>query len=59
MIRKTKKGYSVCSGGRGGVYKTKKKALKRLRQIEFYKNNGKKKKKIMLRLKLNLLKNLA
>ncbi len=45
MIRKTKKGYSVCSGGRGGVYKTKKKALKRLRQIQFFKSGKKKTKK--------------
>ena len=29
----------------GKDYKTKKEALKRLRQIEFYKNNGKKKKR--------------
>lgn len=42
MIRKTKKGYSVCSGGGGGVYKSKKKAVKRLRQIQFFKHKKKK-----------------
>jgi len=48
MIRKTKKGYGVFSSkGKklGKDYKTKKEALKRLRQIEHFKKNGKKKKR--------------
>jgi len=48
MIRKTKGGYGVFSSkGKklGKDYKTKKEALKRLRQIEFFKRGGKKKTK--------------
>jgi len=48
MIRKTKKGYGVFSSkGKklGKDYKTKKEALKRLRQIEFFKSGKKKTKK--------------
>ncbi len=41
MIRKTKKGYKVISkSGRNlGEYKTKKEALKRLRQVEWFKKH--------------------
>ena len=46
MIKKVKGGYQVLSEttGRnlGGPYKTKAEALKRLRQVEFFKRNKKK-----------------
>jgi hypothetical protein len=42
MIKKTKDGYKVVSesGNKnlGGPYKTKREALKRLRQVEFFKH---------------------
>jgi len=56
VIRKTKRGYGVFSSkGKklGKDYKTRKEALKRLRQIEHFKKNGKKKEKERLRLRLD------
>jgi len=44
MIRKVDGGYKVLSeGGKslGGPYKSKTKAQKRLRQVEYFKNKGK------------------
>ncbi len=44
MIVKTKKGYTVKSGAGknlGGPYKTREEALKRLRQVEFFKHKKK------------------
>jgi hypothetical protein len=44
MIKKVRGGYQVLSsGGRnmGGPHKTKKEALKRLRQVEFFKRRKK------------------
>jgi len=45
MIVKGKGGYEVVSettgGNLGGPYKTKAEALKRLRQVEFFKHRGK------------------
>ena len=44
MIKKTKKGYVVLShsGKRlGGPYKTRAAALKRLREVEYFKHKGK------------------
>lgn len=43
MIRKVKDGYRVVSksGKNLGTYKTKKAALKRLRQVEYFKHKGK------------------
>ncbi len=40
MIKKTKSGYKVVSSkgkNMGGPYKTREEALKRLRQVEFFK----------------------
>jgi len=48
-IKKTDEGYEVKSPDNpkwsGGTYSTKKKAKKRLRQVEYFKHLGKKKKK--------------
>lgn len=44
MIRKVKGGYKVVSHkgkNLGGPYKSKKKARKRLRQVEYFKHKGK------------------
>jgi len=44
MIRKTSGGYKVVSKtgkNLGGPYSNKKKARRRLRQVEYYKNRGK------------------